>query len=150
MLIGREEEIQELKSAFNSEEPEFVVVYGRRRIGKTYLIKETFGKMFAFQYTGIHGISNQEQLLEFFNSLVAQGLPSDSTPPKTWFEAFHLLEDLLTNSTHERKIIFIDELPWMDAPNSRFIPARFRFVKFKLVITKISNFVNRRLINPIK
>ena len=123
MLIGRSEEKHQLQNAYDSKEPEFVAVYGRRRIGKTYLIKQTFKDKFCFQYTGVHGISNKEQLDEFFRSLLSQGLPSDSTPPKTWFEAFHLLENLISKSRQKRKIIFIDELPWMDAPNSRFIPA---------------------------
>lgn len=123
MIIGRKEEIDKLNRAYNSVHSEFVAVYGRRRIGKTYLIRETFGDGFTFQYTGIINISNKEQLNEFHANLIQQGLPSDIKAPKTWFEAFHQLENLISKSKQERKVVFIDELPWMDAPNSRFIPA---------------------------
>lgn len=123
MIIGRKEEIGKLRRAYNSDHAEFVAVYGRRRIGKTYLIRNTFEDEFTFQYTGIMNISNKEQLHEFYTNLIRQGLSPDSKDPQTWFEAFHLLEDLISESKHERKVIFIDELPWMDAANSRFIPA---------------------------
>lgn len=123
MVIGRKEEINKLNRAFDSEYAEFVAVYGRRRIGKTFLIRETFKGRFTFQYTGVLNVSNQEQLEEFYNNLLAQGLPSDSPMPKTWFQAFHLLEALIDSAPHKRKVIFLDELPWMDSPNSKFIPA---------------------------
>ena len=123
MIVGRAEEIRQLKRAYASEYSEFVAVYGRRRIGKTFLIRECFKNCFTFQYTGVWNISNKEQLEEFYQNLIRQGLSTEAKPPKSWFEAFHLLEDLIIASRQEKKIIFLDELPWMDAPNSRFIPA---------------------------
>lgn len=123
MIVGRKEEIRELRRAYDSEYSEFVAVYGRRRIGKTFLIRETFGSEFAFQHTGIFNVPTQEQIEQFYQSMLSQGLPKQDTPPKNWFEAFYLLEELINNSKKQRKIVFIDELPWMDAPNSRFIPA---------------------------
>lgn len=123
MIIGRKEEISKLIRAYTSEYSEFVAVYGRRRIGKTFLIRETFKGKFTFQYTGVLNVSNQDQLEEFYNSLLSQGLSGDCPSPKTWFEAFHLLESLISSSPEGRKIIFLDELPWMDATNSKFIPA---------------------------
>lgn len=123
MLIGRKDEVNRLMKAYSSKESEFVAVYGRRRIGKTYLIKETFGTKFTFQYTGIHNVPNSVQLHEFHNALIQHGLDPSARKPKTWFDAFHLLEELIKKSKAKRKIIFIDELPWMDAKNSRFIPA---------------------------
>lgn len=123
MIIGRLEEIRQLKRAYTSEYSEFVAVYGRRRIGKTFLIRECFKDCFTFQYTGVWGISNKEQLAEFYQNLIRQGLSTEAKSPKSWFEAFHLLEDLIIASRQEKKVIFLDELPWMDSPNSRFIPA---------------------------
>ena len=123
MLVGRKKEIESLEKAYKSDESEFVAVYGRRRIGKTYLVRETFGNKFTFQYTGIHNISNREQLSEFYNELIRQGLNKTASKPNTWFDAFHLLEDFILRSKVKRKVIFLDELPWMDAKNSRFIPA---------------------------
>lgn len=123
MLVGRKEEIALLKRAYDSSESEFVAVYGRRRVGKTYLIRNVFDGVFTFQHTGIFNVPNKDQLAEFYHSMLAQGLGSDAQPPKTWLEAFHLLEDLITQSPHKRKVVFIDELPWIDAPNSRFMAA---------------------------
>lgn len=123
MLIGREKEIDSLMRAYNSKESEFVAVYGRRRIGKTYLIRETFGKKFTFQYTGIYKVSNRKQLEEFHRELLLQGLDKSMPAPKNWFDAFHLLGTLISSSKAKRKIIFIDELPWMDAKNSKFVAA---------------------------
>lgn len=123
MIIGRKEEITKLRRAYDSDHSEFVAVYGRRRIGKTYLIRETFGDKFTFQYTGIFKASNREQLYVFYKSLIEQGLDSSEAAPKNWFEAFFLLQLLITKSEKKRKVIFLDELPWMDARNSRFISA---------------------------
>ena len=123
MIIGRKEETAKLKRAYDSDHSEFVAVYGRRRIGKTYLIRETFEGKFTFQYSGIFKASNKEQLDVFYKSLLEQGLDPTEKPPKDWFDAFFLLEHLIKKSEEQRKIIFLDELPWMDARNSRFIPA---------------------------
>lgn len=123
MIIGRKEEIAQLKRAYSSERSEFVAVYGRRRIGKTYLIRETFEGEFTFQYSGVFKASNREQLDVFYKSLIEQGLDPTEQPPKSWFDAFFLLEHLIGKSQKSRKIVFLDELPWMDARNSRFIPA---------------------------
>lgn len=123
MIIGRKEEIYQLNRAYNSVNSEFVAIYGRRRVGKTYLVRKTFNGMFTFQYAGALNVSNQDQLEEFYTNLLAQGLPSDSPAPRTWFQAFHLLETLIESSPQKKKIIFLDELPWMDSPNSKFVPA---------------------------
>lgn len=127
ILIGREREIAQLKGAFASPRSEFVTVYGRRRIGKTFLVNETFKDKFIFKYTGVYNIPNRQQLAEFHTQLVSYGLESESPMPKNWFDAFHLLEKLVDNSDSKRKVIFIDEMPWMDARNSRFIPALEHF-----------------------
>lgn len=123
MIIGRKEEIEKLKRAYNSDHSEFVAVYGRRRIGKTYLIRETFGDKFTFQYSGIFKASNKEQLKNFYQDLLEQGLDASESQPQDWFDAFFLLEHLIKKSDEQRKVIFLDELPWMESRNSRFIPA---------------------------
>ena len=123
MIIGREEEIAKLRKAYESEQSEFVAVYGRRRIGKTFLVRETFGDKFTFQYTGVFKVSNKIQLEVFYRNLLEQGLEATEAAPKDWFEAFFLLEHLIDKSQAPRKVIFLDELPWMDARNSQFVPA---------------------------
>ena len=122
MIIGRKEEQQILRSAAQSENSEFVAVYGRRRVGKTFLIRETFGYKFTFQHTGLAKGNTREQLFSFAISLRDAGY-DDCPIPKSWLEAFSLLATYLKNSTDEKKIIFLDELPWMDTPRSNFISA---------------------------
>ncbi|MBQ2543052.1 MAG: ATP-binding protein, partial [Bacteroidales bacterium] len=126
MLTGRNEEKRQLLNLLESDQSEFVAIYGRRRVGKTYLIRETFNRSFAFQHTGILEASLQEQLAEFQHSLVAYGLRKCPQLPN-WHEAFHQLGNLLLKSKENKKVVFIDELPWMDTPNSNFIRALDHF-----------------------
>ena len=121
-MVGRQEEIRLLEEAFDSKQPEFVAVYGRRRVGKTYLVREVFNNRFTFSYTGALNCSTKTQLSYFHNALMEQGL--EKTPvPQTWPEAFGLLKQLILGSKDKRKVVFIDELPWMDAPRSEFVSA---------------------------
>ena len=126
MIIGREKEIIELKAAFESEYSEFVVVYGRRRVGKTFLIRETFDYNFTFQHSGVANVAKKEQINSFVSSLRKQGMVVKRIP-KTWFEAFDLLEDFLDKSPDKRKLVFLDEIPWMDSQKSNFISALEHF-----------------------
>ena len=122
MLIGRENEKKELLSVMNSDSSEFVAVYGRRRVGKTYLIRETFNYKFTFQHTGMANSTSKKQLAGFRDSLMEQGA---TKVPKlsNWLEAFSELKRFLNNSTDEKKLVFIDELPWLDTPKSDFLSA---------------------------
>ena len=123
MLIGREAETKKLKDAFMSTSPEFVAVYGRRRVGKTYLIRETFNGQFAFYHTGIANVSRKEQLERFANSLEKQGMPNAKKALKNWFDAFDRLQAFLQSMPVGKKVVFLDELPWMDTQHSGFISA---------------------------
>ncbi|MBR2202116.1 MAG: ATP-binding protein, partial [Bacteroidales bacterium] len=69
MIIGRENEQKQLEQLYESEYSEFVAIYGRRRVGKTFLVRETFNYRFAFQHTGIQGGDKKRQLIEFAQSL---------------------------------------------------------------------------------
>lgn len=126
MIIGRTEEQRRLHEAFESEYSEFAVVYGRRRVGKTFLIRETFNYKFTFQHTGLAKKNTRQQLQNFQASLRAQGYKG-APLPGNWLEAFSMLEDLIRRSRAKRKVVFIDEMPWMDAPRSSFLPALEHF-----------------------
>ena len=119
MLANRIKERNELLSLTASEKSEFVAIYGRRRVGKTYLIRETFKNNLSFQHTGINNENLDEQLLAFSNSMRRYGRRG-KTVPKNWTEAFFMLEQLLDKKDVGKKVIFIDELPWMDTPKSIF------------------------------
>lgn len=125
-MIGRKKEQERLLNAYKSDESEFVAVYGRRRIGKTYLVRETFNHKFTFTHTGLSKKNTRMQLQEFYSSLKHQGLPKSSAPTN-WLEAFDLLETFLASSKDRRKVVFIDEMPWMDAPRSGFVMALEHF-----------------------
>lgn len=129
-IIGRKSEIEELEKLYNSDCPEFVAVYGRRRVGKTYLIKQLFKDRLTFHHTGVSPVDQLEdknllktQLESFYYSMLNYGLEGYSQP-KTWMEAFFQLSQLLARLDNgQRMLIFFDELPWMDTPRSRFLSA---------------------------
>lgn len=122
MIIGREKEIATLQGLLGSDESQFVAVYGRRRVGKTFLIREAYNYDFVFQHTGTYGATRKQQLSDFRESLYNAGM-GKCTMPKTWSDAFHLLWDFLKAMPVDgkKKVIFIDELPWMDTPKSNFV-----------------------------
>ena len=121
-IIGREKEQKELRRLTGSSSSEFVAVYGRRRVGKTYLVKEFYGQQFAFYSTGICRGNRSAQIKCFHSSLIEYGC-SEKSVPKDWFEAFDRLKGIVARSQKRRKVIFLDELPWMDTPKSNFIQA---------------------------
>lgn len=128
-LIGREREQKELEELYRSDGPIFAVVYGRRRVGKTYLVRRMFEKKFAFCHTGLSPFELSaekiidQQLRAFYGSLVQYGSKLNEIP-KTWFDAFDELIRLLRNKqSKDKQVIFIDELPWMDTPRSGFLTA---------------------------
>lgn len=124
-IIGRDREKDLLKRCVESKRPEFVAVYGRRRVGKTYLIKEYFNKQFSFYATGLTDEKKEGQLKAFNQSLVEYG-SSEKSVPKDWFEAFMRLKKILLRENIYREpsngkiVVFLDELPWMDTQKSDF------------------------------
>lgn len=126
MLIGRNKEQEQLLSLLKSDQSEFVAIYGRRRVGKTYLIRQTYKNKFAFQHSGLAKGNMADQLEEFRNSLMNAGMPK--VPKlKSWSQAFFLLGQFLASMPDGKKVVFIDELPWMDTPKSKLISALEHF-----------------------
>ena len=121
-MIGRQKERSRLLEAFASEDSEFVAVYGRRRVGKTFLVRETFNQSFTFQHTGVKNGSRQIQLSRFRQSMIEQGHPG-CPELKDWFDAFDNLKTVIKASAAERKVVFIDEIPWMGRSDRNFISA---------------------------
>ena len=127
-IIGRLREKDELDQCIMSGRPEFMVVYGRRRVGKTFLIKEYFSDRFSFYATGVLKGKTRSQLKAFHEALVRYG-DTDKRSPGDWFEAFRRLRELLERKNavrdpvSKRRVIFLDEVPWMDTARSDFRPA---------------------------
>ena len=135
MIIGREKEQEKLKDLYESKEAEFVAVYGRRRVGKTYLIDEVFQDAMTFRHAGLSPVRMEteeasgknhlkDQLRHFHQSLMMYGM-SDGKTPESWLEAFYMLEKLLMekDDKKQRLLIFLDEIQWMDTPKSGFVTA---------------------------
>lgn len=121
-FIGREEERKELDRCITSDRSELVIVYGRRRVGKTFLIEQHFNQEFDFWYVGRRKISTKEQLRQFGRALTkSSGRLYTLT---SWFEAFDALEDYLESlPRNKKKVVFIDEMPWIDRVHSNFVTA---------------------------
>ena len=125
-IIGRQEEIMKLERIHDSNKSEFVAIYGRRRVGKSFLVNEVFGKKILFKAVGTYvkdGDKNYEtyrklQLDHFYDALLFAGLGTDEAKPTCWREAFLLLRKVLQKKRAKRKIVFIDELPWLAGPQS--------------------------------
>lgn len=125
-FIGRTAEIELLEEYYNSNKSELVAVYGRRRVGKTYLICETLGNRFDFEYTGKHKVASKVQISEFQKEL--NRLTKDkSTEAKDWFDAFDYLKEYLLGLKKDKVVVFLDELPWMDTAKSNFLAALSAF-----------------------
>lgn len=131
-MIGRRKEIQELNELYSSGRSEFVAIYGRRRVGKTYLVDQVFKERIAFRHTGLSPVENsiksgdgilRAQLRAFHEAMLRQGMRADHCPAD-WQEAFYMLSMALQEKDDgTRQLIFLDELPWMDTPRSLFITA---------------------------
>lgn len=123
-LIGRQEEIALLRDLKQAEKPAFVAIYGRRRVGKTYLVRQIFDNQFTFYFTGTANVNTRQQLSNFHAALTRQFDRAERfSPAKDWFEAFQHLITVLETRPKSSITIFLDELPWLDTPKSGFIPA---------------------------
>lgn len=123
-MIGRVQEMAELQRSMESDRSEFVIVYGRRRVGKTYLVENFFAGEYDFSFVGGHRLTKSKQLHNF-----AKAMKKCAQLPKIpkfdeWDEAFDALEEYLESLPRsKRKVIFIDEMPWIDTPQSDFVDA---------------------------
>ncbi len=121
-IIGREYEQRILHDICEQEEARLVAVYGRRRVGKTYLIKKFFNEQFDFFFTGSFQAPMSAQLALFRDALCEYSGKKEPVP-RNWFEAFRQLWNYLSSIDKKRIVVFLDELPWMETPKSRFITA---------------------------
>lgn len=157
-IIGREEEKKILTNALQSRDPELIAVYGRRRIGKTFLIRNHYHKHIVFELTGIHEANLKDQLRNFSLALQeSMGIPIAPAPPGNWIEAFRQLSDHLKTKEGKKPIVVLfDELPWLCTPKSGFLQAfghwwntwatRNRFIKV-VICGSAASWIIRNIIN---
>lgn len=125
-IIGRSNEMDTLRRYDQSNRSELVAIYGRRRVGKTYLIDAVFEGRIDFKFTGLErtrAIVQRELFQHTLNSFSGK----NETAPKNWFIAFERLQEYLLSLGKEKVIVFLDELPWMDTPQSDFLAALTTF-----------------------
>lgn len=124
MIIGRKQEIEMLNSALISTKSELIVVYGRRRVGKTFLIRQLFEAHLKFEVTGLYGGGLKDQLSNFSKELKNRAKNNAMQTPENWMNAFNLLEEYLnSHKGKNKKVIFIDEFPWIATQKSKFLMA---------------------------
>lgn len=127
-FIGREPEIQQLEDIYADSRSAFVAVFGRRRIGKTLMIRHVFEKRMTFHLTGIGNVTTAQQLVNFQAAFERQApLSLHRSTPKNWFSAFQQLITFLEKEKEGKKVIFLDELPWLDTAKSDFMPSLEHF-----------------------
>ena len=130
-IVGREKEKSVLKRCYDSKKPEFLAIYGRRRVGKTYLVREYFGDSIVFSLTGASRGGTKEQLARFKDAYeIYNGKPEEDI--KNWHDAFRLLRLYLEKQIIEKKdnakiVVFLDELPWLATQKSDFVSALEHF-----------------------
>lgn len=125
LLIGRIAEKSILSEALTSTSSELLAVYGRRRVGKTFLIRSVFRKQLIFELSGVHNANTAEQLLNFSKAMAeALGFPFAPAAPKNWTEAFWQLKEFVSPILKKRRaVIFFDEFPWLSSHKSGFLSA---------------------------
>ena len=122
-LVARTEEIRRLERCMEEKTAQFVILYGRRRVGKTFLINQFFDGRFDFKITGAYKEKRETQLRFFAEELSSQ-TRQKTDPPGDWISAFRMLRDYLAGLPgDEKRVVFFDELPWLDTPQSGFLPA---------------------------
>lgn len=121
-IIGRKKERELFNDICASQKPALVAVYGRRRVGKTFLVRQHFNNSFDFSFTGSYQMPRQGQL-SLFNKELRRFSGMDYPLVKDWFSAFEQLRQYLSSIDKERLVLFFDELPWMETPKSNFIQA---------------------------
>jgi uncharacterized protein len=128
-IAGRQKEIALLQSLYDNRESSFLAVYGRRRIGKTYLIRQVYENDIVFDCSGVLE-ENMSFQLEIFWTAINERQPEKLPvpPPKTWLQAFFQLKMYLnTLNNDKKKVIFLDEIPWFETPRSGFLSALDNF-----------------------
>lgn len=124
-IIGRLAEQKILSYRLSTPDPELIAVYGRRRVGKTYLVRTFFADKIVFEFSGIHESSTKAQLENFSETLqLATGSALELATPKSWLKAFTMLSKYLNSLPINKKaVVFFDEFPWIDTPRSGFLQA---------------------------
>jgi uncharacterized protein len=124
-MIGREQELQIFGHLLESSRSEFLVITGRRRVGKTYLIREGFKGHTVFEFVGTKDADTSNQLSKFQEQLEVyfpkvKGLDDELL---NWVSGFRQLKHCLLTmrKTSKKRVVFFDEVPWIAIEKSNFL-----------------------------
>jgi predicted AAA+ superfamily ATPase len=121
-MVGRITERQEMLELLVSNKAEMLAMYGRRRVGKTFLIKNVYKDHIAFEFTGTQHASLQNQLFKFKEKIITHfGESANSKDIKSWYDAFEALKNGMKTNVDKKQVIFFDELPWICGNRNTFI-----------------------------
>lgn len=127
-VAGRDVEIKKMQNLLENPQSEFLAVYGRRRIGKTFLIREVFKPNIVFECSGLHQKDTKQQIENFWLTLIETKTSVKPELPKTWLQAFALLKAHINQlKKPHKKVIFLDEIAWFETPRSGFLAALDNF-----------------------
>ena len=127
-IAGRKDEIRVLQGLLTKEDSSFLALYGRRRIGKTYLVRQVYENQIVFECSGLHQRDLSQQLENFWLTLIEANPKEKPSLPKTWLQAFSLLKMYVSSlPEQQKKIIFLDEIAWFETPKSGFLAALDNF-----------------------
>lgn len=123
-FIGRKYELNILQESLQNSSSELIAIYGRRRVGKTFLVREFFKKHLAFEVSGLYNGNMNDQIRNFTHEIHKKDRALKSETPTDWLASFSLLETYLNKLKKPgKKVIFIDEFPWMATARSKFLMA---------------------------
>ncbi len=123
-LIGREFESKKMREFLETNESELLAVIGRRRVGKTFLIKKVYENELVFHITGIKDVNKKLQIQNFVearNDFFPESSPFAT--PDNWLTAFTQLKQILGKPKKKKRVLFFDELPWLASGSSEFLKA---------------------------
>lgn len=127
-IAGRQAEQAQMRQLLDTGKSEFLAMYGRRRVGKTFLIRNVYQKELVFQMTGMARASMSQQLFNFFTALHNAQKGNQADPvPDSWCLAFERLKAFLESHKAPKKVVLFDELPWIDSPKSQFLSSLEHF-----------------------
>lgn len=127
-IAGRKDEIKVLQSLLTKKDSSFLALYGRRRIGKTYLVRQVYQDNIVFECSGLHQRDLSQQLENFWLTLIEVNPKEKPSLPKTWLQAFSLLKIYVSSlPEQQKKVIFLDEIAWFETPKSGFLAALDNF-----------------------
>ena len=124
--VGREEETKQIEQYLLTERSELIALYGRYRVGKTYLVRCTINKLIDFEFTGMYKASGMAQRAQFQKE-INRRTGQEKEGAQDWFDAFDRLREYLLGLQKSRVVVFLDEIPWMDTGGANFLAAFSRF-----------------------